>query len=115
MRGIRRSVVQALAVSILLTAELLAQVSDLTRAWVLGGGVRFPLPRRLSQLSLDFGVRYHRGGEASYLREGSILDQPDGSILVTPLNSRTSHVVYLIGLRFRIPYNSTKPCPRFLC
>jgi hypothetical protein len=66
-------------------------------------------------LSLDLGVRYHRGGEASYLREGSIEDQADGSIRFTPLQSRTSHMVYLIGVRFRIPFNSAGPCPRFLC
>lgn len=91
--------------------------SDASRAWVLGSGVRIPLGESgaRSRLSLDLGVRYYRGGQASYLREGSIEDQPDGSVRIIPLNSRTSYVAYLIGIRFRIPFDSTNPCPRFLC
>ena len=89
--------------------------SDGTRAWVFGSGVRIPLPARASSFSLDLGLRYHRGGPASYLREGSIQDRPDGSIDIAPLNSRTPYMAYLIGIRFRIPYNSSGPCPRFLC
>jgi opacity protein-like surface antigen len=88
---------------------------DWTRAWVVGGGVRIPFVGKLSNLSLDLGVRYHRGGQASYLREGSIQDNPDGSISITPLTSRTPYMGYLIGFQYRIPFNSTNPCPRFLC
>ena len=33
---------------------------------------------------VDFGADYHRNGVASYLREGGIVDQPDGSILIFP-------------------------------
>ena len=89
--------------------------SDATRAWVIGSGVAIPLSGKLSNLSLDLGVRYHRGGQASYLREGSIQDNPNGSITITSLNSRTPYLSYLIGVRFRIPYASPHPCPRFLC
>jgi hypothetical protein len=88
---------------------------DSTRAFVVGTGVRIPVARTRSRLSLDFGVRYNRGGQASYLREGSIEDRPDGSISITPLNSRTPYLAYLIGVRFHIPYTSRGPCPRFLC
>jgi hypothetical protein len=91
--------------------------TDATGAWLLGGGVRIPLlgsnPRKA--LSLDAGFRYYWGGTASYLREGSIQDRPDGSIFITPLSSRTSHAVYVIGVHFRIPHNPANPCPRFLC
>jgi hypothetical protein len=91
--------------------------SDATASWFLGGGVRVPLagndPRKA--ISLDLGIRYHWGGTASYLREGSIQDNPDGSISFTPLNSQTPHVVYLIGVRFRIPHDPFSPCGRFLC
>jgi len=89
--------------------------SDWTRAWVFGGGVRIPVTGRDSRFALDFGVRYHRGGQASYLREGSIQDNPDGSITITPLVSRTPFMVYAIGFRYRIPYNSASPCPGWLC
>jgi len=86
--------------------------SDATRAVILGGGVTIPLK---GIVSLDTGVRYHRGGQASYLLKGGIQDNPDGSITVAPLNTRTPYVVYLIGVRIRIPYDSPNACPRFLC
>jgi hypothetical protein len=90
---------------------------DSTSSWFLGGGARIPLggndPRKA--ISLDFGFRYHHGGTASYLREGSILDNADGSITLNPLTSQTPHIVYLIGLRYRIPYNLAGHCPRLLC
>jgi hypothetical protein len=89
--------------------------SDGTGARVFGGGVRIPLGGSGSHLDLDLGMRYHRGGVASYLREGSIQDNPGGSISFTPLNSRTPYIVYLIGVRYRIPFNSASRCPRLLC
>jgi hypothetical protein len=88
---------------------------DGTGAWVYGGGLRFSLGRSTSPVSLDLGLRYHRGGSASYLREGSIQDNPDGSITITPLSSQTPFVVYSVGVKFRIPYDSNKPCARLLC
>jgi len=88
---------------------------DSTGAWVYGGGLRFALGRSYSPVGLDLGLRYHRGGSASYLREGSIQDNTDGSVTITPLSSRTPFVVYSIGVKFRIPFNSRKPCSRFLC
>src|SRR5262249_25527512 len=91
--------------------------SDSTAAWLLGGGIRIPLagndPRKA--ISLDLGARYHRGGTASYLREGSIQDNPNGSISFTPITSPTPHIVYLIGVRYRIPHDPFSPCRRFLC
>ena len=88
---------------------------DSTRAWVYGGGLRFQLGSRTSPVTLDTGVRYYRGGTVSYLREGSIQDNPDGSITLTPLTSNTPFLVYTVGVKFRIPYNSSKQCARFLC
>jgi opacity protein-like surface antigen len=91
--------------------------SDSTAGWFLGGGVRIPLagndPRKA--ISLDLGARYHRGGTASYLREGSIQDNPNGSVSFTPITSHTSQIVYLIGVRYRIPHDPSSPCHRFLC
>ena len=66
-------------------------------------------------ISLDFGVRYHHGGVATYLREGSIQDLPDGSILIRLLSSRTPTMIYIIGIQFRIPHNPSTPCPRLVC
>jgi hypothetical protein len=89
--------------------------SDGTGAWLYGGGVRIPLGSRDSPVVFDAGFRYHRGGEASYLREGSIQDGPGGSITITPLSSRTPFAVYAIGIQYRFPYQSSNPCPRLLC
>jgi len=91
--------------------------SDAVAAWVLGGGIRVPLvsnnPNKA--ISLDLGVRYHRGGVATYLREGSIQDLPGGAIAIAPLSSRTPTMVYMVGIQYRIPHNPSARCPRFIC
>ena len=91
--------------------------SDSTGASVFGAGVRIPIAVRSTHnaLSVDTGIRYYRGGTVSYLREGSIQDNPDGTIRITPLTSRTPFIVYMIGVRVRIPHNPSKPCARLLC
>jgi hypothetical protein len=73
------------------------------------------LGRTGSPVTLDTGLRYFRGGFTSYLREGSIQDNPDGSLTITPLTSRTPLMMYTIGVKFQIPYESSKPCSRFIC
>jgi opacity protein-like surface antigen len=88
---------------------------DSTGAWVYGGGLRFALGPSASPLNLDLGLSYHRGGNVSYLREGSIQDNPDGSLTITPLSSRTPFMMYSIGVKYRIPFDSLKPCSRLLC
>jgi hypothetical protein len=88
---------------------------DSTRAWVYGGGLRIQLGSRTSPVTLDTGVRYYRGGTVSYLREGSIHDNPDGTITMAPLTSKTPFLAYTIGVKFRIPYDSNKRCARLLC
>jgi hypothetical protein len=90
-------------------------LSDWTRAWVVGGGLRVPVGGEVSNAAIDLGVRYHRGGQAAYLREGSIIDNPDGSISIIPLVSRTPFVVYSIGFRYRFGFRSADPCSRFVC
>ena len=76
-------------------------LSDFTGAWVVGGGLRVPLGGSVLPIELDLGVRYHRGGRASYLREGSIIDNPGGPATILPLTSRTPFIVYSVGVRFR--------------
>jgi hypothetical protein len=88
---------------------------DSTGAWVYGGGLRFQLGPARSPLSLDLGLRDHRGGSASYLREGSIQDNPDGSITINPLSSRTPFLAYTVGVKLRIPFDVNKPCARLIC
>jgi len=84
-------------------------------AWVYGGGLRVHLGNEDLPLTLDTGVSYHRGGTASYLREGSIRDNPDGTLNISPLSSRTPFVVYSVGIKFRIPIGSSKSCSPYVC
>ena len=79
--------------------------SNWTQAWVVGAGLKVPLGGRESNFALDLGVRYHSGSEASYLREGSIQDNPDGSITISPLISETPFIMYSFGVRNRFGTN----------
>ena len=71
---------------------------DATFAWTAGGGIYIPLRRRAHPISLDLGARYHNNGEARYLREGSITDNPDGSITISPIRSQTNFVIFHVGV-----------------
>jgi hypothetical protein len=71
---------------------------DVALAWSGGGGVYVALRRGLRPVSLDLGARYQSGDETSYLAEGGITDNPDGSITVHPVRGRTDVVVYHFGV-----------------
>ncbi|HEX6533226.1 MAG TPA: hypothetical protein VF041_01445 [Gemmatimonadaceae bacterium] len=73
---------------------------DVTFAWTGGGGLYIPLKGGPKPISLDLGVRYHGNGEARYLREGSIVDNPDGTISYTPIRSETNLLVFSVGATF---------------
>jgi len=87
---------------------------DSTSAWSYGGGVRIPVYQKTVGINLDFGFRYYKGGTSTYLNEGSIVDHPDGSITITPFQTRTPFVVYTVGVKFRLPFTG-KACPRMVC
>ncbi|UCC24192.1 MAG: hypothetical protein JSU98_10680 [Gemmatimonadales bacterium] len=71
--------------------------SDLVAAARMGGGARFRLGGPRSVL-LDLGAEYHRNGVASYLREGDILDHPDGSITLFPNRTEANFVTFRLGV-----------------
>ncbi|HUQ21228.1 MAG TPA: hypothetical protein VM099_16530 [Gemmatimonadaceae bacterium] len=77
--------------------------SDATHAWIFGGGVYVPFTGNLSMLAIDAGAKYFTGGRASYLREGSIQDNADGSVTITPLHSKTDLVTWHVGVSYTIP------------
>lgn len=72
-------------------------------SWGLGGGLEIPLSRGRTPVSLDLGVRYHRNGTMEYLREGDIVDHPDGSITLYPIRSEANFVGYRLGVSIGIP------------
>lgn len=54
-------------------------------------------------IDLNLGVRYHENGVVTYLREGDILDHPDGSVTLFPIVSEANLMSFRIGLTVRIP------------
>lgn len=75
---------------------------DATSAYIFGGGVYIPLGR-VNEWKLHVGARYFYGGEASYLKEGDIRDNPDGSITLFPRTSKTDQVTWQVGVSYTFP------------
>lgn len=67
-------------------------------SWGGAGGLLIPLAVRRNPVAIDLGARYVRNGRTRYLREGSITDNPDGSLSFTPIESQTDMWVYRIGV-----------------
>lgn len=70
---------------------------DTVLSWNAGGGVYIPVRRGRNPISIDLGAHYQWNGEASYLRKGSITDNPDGSISIRPVRSETNLVILKLG------------------
>lgn len=78
--------------------------SDNTQAFVFGGGVLLRLGSgRNAPFALNVGGRYFTGGEATYLREGDIQDNPDGTITIFPTRSKTDQITWHLGVSYTIP------------
>ena len=75
---------------------------DVTSAWIFGGGMYVPFGRR-SDWKLHAGARYFYGGEATYLKEGDIQDNPDGSVTLFPRTSKTHQVTWQLGVAYTFP------------
>ena len=76
---------------------------DVVFAVTGGGGFLIPLSMGRTPVLLDLGATFHRNGEATYLRKGSIKDFPDGSIRITPIRSEANFITYRIGVSIGIP------------
>ena len=76
---------------------------DAVFAMTAGGGILIPLSMRRTPILLDLGARFHRNGEVTYLRKGSIVDNPDGSITVNPIRSEANFISYRLGVSIGIP------------
>lgn len=73
--------------------------SDFTSSWSFGGGVYIPLKQQQPNVMIDLGVQYYNGGEAQYLRPGSIVDLSNTQIQINPLRSTTHLLLARIGVR----------------
>ena len=47
---------------------------------------------------LDVGADYHHNGTATYLREGDIVDQPDGSVVIYPRRTDANLWSFRVGV-----------------
>lgn len=75
---------------------------DATSAWIFGGGLYVPFGTSKSW-KLHVGARYFYGGEATYLTEGDIIDNPDGSVTLQPRHSKTDQVTWQAGVSYTFP------------
>ncbi len=80
--------------------------SDGSRAWIFGGGVVIPFGNKFALGGINLGARYHYGGEATYLNEGDIIDNADGSVTLNRRRSKTDLVLWQLGVSFVIPRSS---------
>lgn len=76
---------------------------DGSHAWIYGAGVNIPFGRRFTSGMLNFGARYYQGAQASYLKKGDIIDNPDGTISFTPRRSKTDMILWQLGASFTLP------------
>ena len=71
---------------------------DAVFAWRARAGMQVRLTHGRSPLSLDLGAVYHHNGQAEYLTEGDVVDNPDGSITLFPVFSDADLVTFQVGL-----------------
>src|SRR5213078_5113062 len=68
--------------------------------WVteIGGGMRVALGASRSSLALDLGVRALRNGEATYVTEGGVTHNADGSFTIRPRRTEAHLLVIHLGV-----------------
>lgn len=66
-------------------------------------GLRVPITRGATAVSVDVGAHYQDNSRAAYLGEGDIEDRPDGSIAFTPRRTETELVRFQLGVSIGIP------------
>lgn len=67
-------------------------------AWSAGGELRIPVGRTIS---ISLGTHYQHNGQASYVPEGGISLNPDGSLDIAALTGDANLVAITLGLAFR--------------
>lgn len=71
--------------------------SDAAFRYGFGWGILFPFQTTSTEWAIDFGAIYHGNGQVRYLREGGIVDLPDGSIILQPIQSDANLFTYRLG------------------
>ena len=71
---------------------------DVTFRYGFGWGVVIPFPTTgNAEWGIDFGAMYHGNGQVRYLREGGIVDLPNGGIILNPIQSDANLLTYRLG------------------
>jgi hypothetical protein len=73
---------------------------DQVASFAGGGGLRVALWGRRRPVSLDLGTTFVRNGAVSYLREGDILSNSDGTYTFHPVRSQANLVLLHVGMSF---------------
>lgn len=71
---------------------------DVSFAWGGGGGLGVRLGNGFRPIYLNFDAQYRNHGETEYLREGSIVDDGFGGIIITPLRSEADFLLFQLGV-----------------
>ena len=71
---------------------------DATLGLSAGGGLLVQLGGRSHPLYLDLGAQWTYNGRTTYLREGSMIEYPDGSMVILPIRSEANHWVFRLGV-----------------
>lgn len=71
--------------------------SDTFFAWSVGGEFRVPVS---TQVAIAVGAHYQHNGEASYVTEGGVTQNPDGSVAVNALTTDANQMVFTLGVAF---------------
>lgn len=69
-----------------------------------GGGFLIPIVGGPHPVMLDIGTTYHHNGPTRYLRKGSLELLADESVVITPVESRTSYFTFKVGVSTRVGY-----------
>lgn len=71
---------------------------DAVFQWAVGGGTLIPVARGRTPVSIDLSARYHGNGRVSYVTEGGIEDNDDGSITINAIESEARVLSFHIGV-----------------
>lgn len=75
---------------------------DITVGLSGGAGMMIQLSRGKHPFSLDLSVQSFYNGRMSYLRSGSLLEAPDGSISFIPIRSDANLVTFRVGFAVEV-------------
>lgn len=81
---------------------------DGTFLYSAGGGLRIPVGPERWRSGITLAARWHGGGRAEYLREGSITEDDNGDIHFTPIRSRIDFMSYSLGVTWNLSSGERK-------